>query len=240
VTTAPERPAHIVAPPRAPSVEYGRYLSESVYQCGDCHTPGFDSDKLHGPDAFAGGGEMKNAAGELILSPNLTKDETAGIGLWSREQFAVALRDGIRPDGRALGYPMPHFRGADALEVAALFEYLRSFPARSTPVPGRVPAVTRASASAPPSASSASPEQRFASLGCVSCHGKGSLYAAKLQAAQHKPAAELARWIRNPESFLPGTIMPTFAPVLDEPSALELAEWIRAGGPQRLALAQAH
>jgi hypothetical protein len=27
--------------------------------------------------------------------------------------------------------------------------------------------------------------------------------------------------------------MPTFAPVLDEVGALELAEWIRAGGPNR-------
>jgi mono/diheme cytochrome c family protein len=44
---------------------------------------------------------------------------------------------------------------------------------------------------------------------------------------------QLARWIRNPEAFLPGTVMPTFAPVLDEAGALELAEWIRADGPSR-------
>lgn len=135
VTKAPDRPARgVAAPARAPSVAYGRYLAESVYQCGDCHTPGFDSNKLHGPDAFAGGAEMKNAAGQLIVSPNLTKDPQAGIGRWTREQFALAIREGIRPDGRALGYPMPQFRGADSLEVDALFEYLRSFPARATPV----------------------------------------------------------------------------------------------------------
>jgi mono/diheme cytochrome c family protein len=44
---------------------------------------------------------------------------------------------------------------------------------------------------------------------------------------------QLARWIRNPEAFLPGTVMPTFAPVLDEAGALELAEWIRADGPSK-------
>jgi len=41
-TRAPNRPVRgIVAPARTPSVEYGRYLAESVYQRGDCHTPGF-------------------------------------------------------------------------------------------------------------------------------------------------------------------------------------------------------
>jgi mono/diheme cytochrome c family protein len=232
VTRAPERPARgIVAPARAPSVEYGRYLAESVYQCGDCHTPGFDSDKVHGPDAFAGGAEMKNTAGQLILSPNLTKDERAGIGRWNRDQFARAIREGIRPDGRALGYPMPHFRGADDLEVDALYRYLRSFPAKSAPVAGRVPALT--GSSAPELVAAANPERRFAELGCPGCHGQGARYEAKLREAQQKPADELARWIRNPETFLPGTIMPTFAPVLDEASALELANWIRADGPSR-------
>jgi mono/diheme cytochrome c family protein len=177
---------------------------------------------------------MKNAAGELILSPNLTKDERAGIGRWNRDQFARAIRDGIRPDGRALGYPMPHFRGADELEVDALFQYLRSFPAKPTQIAGRVAAigsVSPASASAPSVATAQEPARRFTALGCVGCHGKGRQYEAKLQQAKVKPRDQLARWIRNPETFLPGTIMPTFAPVLDEAGALELAEWIRGGGP---------
>lgn len=224
-TQAPTRPRHIVAPPRAGSVEYGRYLAEGVYQCGDCHTPGFDDDKVHGPDAYIGGAETKNAAGELVYSPNLTKDETAGIGRWSRDELARAIRDGIRPDGRALGYPMPRFRGADDVEVDALFAYLRSFPASSNRVPGREAAVSASGASA-----TESPAQRFVSLGCVACHGRGARYQAKLEQARQKPAPELARWIRNPETYLPGTSMPTFAPVLDDAGALALAEWIRAGG----------
>lgn len=229
LTQVPKRPAHgIVAPARAASVDYGRYLAESVYQCGDCHTPGFDSDKVHGPEAFAGGAEMKDVSGKLMLSPNLTKDERAGIGRWSRDQFARALRDGIRPDGRALGYPMPHFRGADELEVDALFAYLRSFPAKPNLIPGRVPALAGAAVSL---AGTRKPAERFAELGCSSCHGKGALYETRLLAAKEKPAEQLALWIRNPEKYLPGTIMPTFAPVLDEHGALELAEWIRHGLP---------
>lgn len=232
LTKAPVRPASgIRAPARKASVEYGRYLAESVYQCGDCHTPGFDSDKVHGPDAYAGGAEVKNAAGEVTLSPNLTQDERAGIGLWNRDHLARALRDGIRPDGRALDYPMPRFRGADDIEIDALFAYLRSFPAKSTPIAGRVPALTSATPERTAALAAQAPHERFESLGCAGCHGKGTRYEANLRKAKSKPAEQLARWIRNPETYLPGTIMPTFAPVLDETAALELANWIRTSGP---------
>lgn len=132
--TPPAQPAH-AAPARAPSVDYGRYLAESVYQCGDCHTPGFDRDKLHGPDAYAGGFELKNPAGQTVYAPNLTKDEATGIGAWTREEFARAVRDGVRPDGSRLSAPMPQFRGADALEIDALLAYLRSFPAQRRAIP---------------------------------------------------------------------------------------------------------
>jgi hypothetical protein len=102
---------------------------------------------VHGPDAYAGGAELKNGAGQPIYSANLTKDPQVGIGRWNRDQFARAIRESVRPDGTSLGYPMPRFRDADDVEVDALFAYLRSFPAKSTPAPGRHAAVT----DAPPS-----------------------------------------------------------------------------------------
>lgn len=222
VFTPPARPASINAPPKAPSVDYGRYLAEGVYQCGDCHSPSFDASKGQGSDAFAGGVELRNGAGETIYSPNISRDEAAGIGRWSRDQFALAVRDGLRPDGSALGYPMPHFRGADDLEIDALLAFLRSFPAQATPVEGRRPALAQSQASS-------APQQNFERLGCVACHGKGAPFEAKLAQASGKPVADVARWIRNPELYRPGTAMPTFASVLDEPSALALASWIQQG-----------
>ncbi len=130
----PEAPARVVAPPRAPTADYGRYLAESVYQCGDCHTPGFDRAKLEGPDAYTGGVELRTADGSPIFTPNLTMDEATGLGRWTRDEFERAVRDGIRPDGAHLRAPMPRFAGADALEIDALLAYLRTFPARSAPL----------------------------------------------------------------------------------------------------------
>lgn len=145
-----EPPAHgavIEAPPRAAEVEYGRYLAEAVYQCADCHTPGLGADKLRGPEAYAGGVELKNAAGTTVLSANLTRDEEAGLGRWSLAQFAVAVRSGVRPDGLMLDATMPRYRGAEELELEALFAYLRSLPPRPEPVAGRKPALRAVSSS---------------------------------------------------------------------------------------------
>jgi hypothetical protein len=69
----------------------------------------------------------------------------------------------------------------------------------------------------------------------VSCHGPGAPHANALARAVDKPAVDLARCIRNPERTIPGTPMPTYAELIDEASALELATWIRSGGAQRLA-----
>ena len=232
VFTPPSRPASIAAPPKAASVDYGRYLAEGVYQCGDCHSPSFDSAKGQGEGAFAGGIELRNGAGETIYSPNISRDEAAGIGRWSRDQFAAAVRSGIRPDGSALGHPMPHFRGADDVEVDALLAFLRSFPPQATPVQGRSPAVAESPVAAGAQTTTrqtSEPQQNFERLGCVTCHGKGAPFEAKLAQASGKPVADVARWIRNPELYRPGTAMPTFASVLDEPSALALANWIQQG-----------
>jgi len=75
------------------------------------------------------------------------------------------------------------------------------------------------------------PAALFARLGCTLCHAPGARYHQRITQAVGKSEQELARWIRNPEQFVPGTAMPTYASLVDEPSALVLAKWIKAGGP---------
>jgi mono/diheme cytochrome c family protein len=71
----------------------------------------------------------------------------------------------------------------------------------------------------------------FTKMGCHLCHAPGARYHERLRGTADKSAEDVARWIRNPEKFIPGTAMPTYASLIDEPTALALAKWLKAGGP---------
>ncbi|WP_331112430.1 hypothetical protein [Archangium sp.] len=75
------------------------------------------------------------------------------------------------------------------------------------------------------------PAALFDRLGCTLCHAPGARYHDRIVTAAGKSEPELVKWIRNPEKFAPGTAMPTYASLVDEPTALALAKWIQAGGP---------
>lgn len=60
--------------------------------------------------------------------PNLTADADTGLGAWTDEQVIMAIRQGVRPDGRSLAPVMAwasrsRLSDEDALAIAA---YLRS------------------------------------------------------------------------------------------------------------------
>ncbi|MGZ3461324.1 MAG: c-type cytochrome [Archangium sp.] len=71
----------------------------------------------------------------------------------------------------------------------------------------------------------------FSRLGCTLCHAPGARYHDRIVNAAGKPEQDVVKWIRNPEKFIPGTTMPTYASLVDEPTALALARWIKSGGP---------
>ena len=115
-------------------VERGKYLTEHVAICGDCHTPrnsiGVPSKTLH----LAGAGKDIGPLGESV--PNITPDKETGIGDWKREDIAELLLKGIKPDydnvqglmeeviqGTPHGYK--DMRKDDALAIA---DYLKSIP----------------------------------------------------------------------------------------------------------------
>jgi mono/diheme cytochrome c family protein len=75
------------------------------------------------------------------------------------------------------------------------------------------------------------PAALFGRLGCTLCHAPGARYHDRITQAAGKSEQDLAKWIRNPEKFVPGTTMPTYASLIDEPTALALAKWIKSGGP---------
>jgi mono/diheme cytochrome c family protein len=216
-------PSGVTAPPKGPTPEYGRYIAEGVFDCGGCHTPGFAADKMNGDAAFAGGFQFADPAGRKIYSANLTFDES-GLGGWTLDEFQTTLTTGLRRDGSALRFPMPKYRMLDAVETEAIYRYLQTLPKRHNVVEGRH--VMGAAIAA----TSTGPAQIYTRLGCAECHDAGAPYREQLVAAKGKHPSDLARWIRNPEAYKPGTAMPTYAGRLSESDAEKLAAWIVAGG----------
>ncbi len=119
-------------------VARGDYLVNVVMNCGACHTPMGPQ----GPDMakkFAGGLEIPEEFGTW-RSLNITQDKKTGIGGWTDEQIATAIREGKRPNGDQL-YPImpyPFYNTLSDADVKAVVAYLRTIP----PVENAVAGVT--------------------------------------------------------------------------------------------------
>lgn len=82
-------------------VAKGRYLAVAG-DCAACHTATTANAK-----PFAGGYSIESPLG-IIYATNITPSKTAGIGNYTEEQFARALRQGVRADGSHLYPAMPY------------------------------------------------------------------------------------------------------------------------------------
>ena len=119
-------------------VARGKYLVQ-LGGCTDCHTPGHFLGK---PDMsrYLGGSDVGLEVPGLgtFVGPNLTPDNDTGLGNWTKDQIATAIRTGVRPDGRVLA-PMMPWRAYAVLtksDTAAVVEYLKSLQRVSHKVPG--------------------------------------------------------------------------------------------------------
>ncbi|HEX7241608.1 MAG TPA: c-type cytochrome [Longimicrobiaceae bacterium] len=102
-------------PSPAATAEYGAYLATG---CTGCHGPGFS------------GGKVPGGPPEWGPASNLTPDPATGLGRWTEQDFVRALREGKRPDGKAISTVMPWKSLARMTddEVRALWLYLRTVP----------------------------------------------------------------------------------------------------------------
>jgi mono/diheme cytochrome c family protein len=118
----------------------GAYLVEHVSGCAFCHTP--FQETAAGPEIVA----SKKASGQVfplpgfpgtVVAPNLTPDPETGIGNWTDDQLARAIREGIGHDGRTLFPLMPYtyFRHMTDEDLASVVVYLRSLPPIRNPLP---------------------------------------------------------------------------------------------------------
>jgi mono/diheme cytochrome c family protein len=98
--------------PPAGTPEYGGYLVK-LGACSDCHGPQLAG----GPLPFSEPGAVPAAnltpAGELVG--------------WSEQDFIKAVREGVKPSGKALAEDMPRY-GTHDEDLAAIFAYLKTVP----------------------------------------------------------------------------------------------------------------
>lgn len=101
-------------------VKKGQYLAIAS-DCAACHTvPG-------SPKLFAGGYSIDSPMGK-IYSSNITPSKTHGIGNYSEEEFARAVREGVNKEGRHLypAMPYPSYASMSDADVSALYDYFMS------------------------------------------------------------------------------------------------------------------
>jgi mono/diheme cytochrome c family protein len=114
---------------QTPEWNRGAYLATALAHCGECHTPRTFLGGLNLSMSYAGAAD--GPEGEL--APNITPDETTGIGKWSSADVVWYLQTGLKPDGddtqglmsELIEHGYKHLTEADLRAIAV---YLRSLP----------------------------------------------------------------------------------------------------------------
>ncbi|MBT9383850.1 cytochrome c [Pseudooceanicola sp. CBS1P-1] len=120
-------------------------------------TAGLSGDPVHGEEVFYAGGcaachaapGAEPGAAMLVLSggrsfetafgtfyaPNISPDPAAGIGAWSLQDLANAMKRGVTPQDTHLypAFPYTTYTRASLQDIADLFAFLRTLPADTTP-----------------------------------------------------------------------------------------------------------
>jgi len=122
----------------AARLQRGDYLVHAVMHCMGCHSK-YDG-KANPPVLAAkeGSGQVLFEEGNIrLVAPNITSDLETGIGKWSDDAIARAIREGIAADGSTLFPVMPyeHFRDLSDEDLASIVVFLRSLPAAESNLP---------------------------------------------------------------------------------------------------------
>jgi len=108
----------------------GAYLARAG-GCIACHTNWEEGGK-----PLAGGAPLKTDFGTFYPS-NLTMSKDAGMGDWSVQDFAAAVRQGVSPDGEPYypAFPYPFYRNLSDQDIADLWAAFQTVAAVDEPAP---------------------------------------------------------------------------------------------------------
>jgi mono/diheme cytochrome c family protein len=118
--------ARLSRPSQAALVERGRYLF-AVASCALC--PGADG---------AGGAKLSWRPLGTVWARNLTPDRETGLGAWTDDEIARAIRGGIAKGGRPLHWQAiiwDHASNWDEEDVRALIAFPRVLPSVCRSIP---------------------------------------------------------------------------------------------------------
>ena len=117
--------------PTPERIRRGEYLVHAVNNCMGCHA---EHDHKADPPILlskeGAGAVLFEEGGFRMVAPNITSDPETGIGKWSDDSIARAIREGIADDGHALfpGMPYEHFRHMSDEDLASVVVFIRSLP----------------------------------------------------------------------------------------------------------------
>ncbi|NRG18792.1 cytochrome c [Rhizobiales bacterium] len=113
---------------RSGNPQKGAYLARMA-GCIGCHT---DSENSGAP--LAGGVALKTDFG-TFHSPNLTTDKEHGIGAWTVNDFAKAVRQGISPEGKPYypAFPYAFYSRLTDQDIADLWAAFQTVPPVAVP-----------------------------------------------------------------------------------------------------------
>ena len=123
-------------PGKSPEWNRGAYLVRGLAHCGECHTP---------RNLLMAVEPSRDLGGAIVDSwnaPNITADQTSGIGGWSQEDVVGYLRTG-RAEGKAqaagsMADAVDHsFRYLTDTDLRAIAVYLKSVPSIHNPADTR-------------------------------------------------------------------------------------------------------
>ena len=106
----------------------GKYLVEGPVACGNCHIQRGPKGEPLFEKGLSGGVPIIEPEFYNAYPSNITPDKETGIGNWTDAQLAKAIREGIRPNGKVIGAPMPieFYRKFSDEDLKAIIIYIKA------------------------------------------------------------------------------------------------------------------
>ena len=125
----------IVASQDPAVIARGKHLFYVTAHCGGCHAPRDQIERLEaGEEVLPSGGEDFDLPIGMIYAPNITSDVETGIGAYTDQEIARAMRFGIKRNGQAMLDFMPFYDLNDD-DLTAIISFLRTLPSIRNPRP---------------------------------------------------------------------------------------------------------